>query len=302
MRMTKSYRSQADAVAICLTAACGAWAFWPVLRRMAVVWNSEPDYGHGYLVPLAAAAVLWARRARRPAAIADWRGLGFVVIALGMLIAGGMYYLAVLQDAALLLWLAGACWLVGGGALMRWAAPAIGFLAFMLPMPFRLEQLVTLPMQQIATQWSAWLLQCCGLPALAEGNVVLIDDTRLEVAQACSGLRMFMCVVAVAYAYAVLARKPRWMKLTLFAFVAPVAMAANTLRITATAIAWQYVAATESRELLHDVAGWLMIPLAVALLHSVLWYLDRVTVPVEVMDATQLLRRGHAASTWKHAT
>ncbi|HJT33787.1 MAG TPA: exosortase/archaeosortase family protein [Pirellulales bacterium] len=302
MNLPDLRKIRADAVALALVVACGAWSFWPVLRRLVVVWESEPDYGHGYLVPLVAAAILWLRRARRPAATADWRGLVFVVSALALLIAGGTFYLAVLQDVALLLWVAGACWLIGGRALVRWASPAIGFLAFMLPMPFRLEQLVTLPMQHVATQWSAWLLQCWGLPALAEGNVLLIDETRLEVAQACSGLRMFMCVVAVAYVYAVLARKPRWLKITLFAFVAPVAMVANTLRISATAIAWQYVISNGGREWIHDVAGWLMIPLAVALLHLILWYFDRVSVPVEVLDATQLLRRGRGPAPLKHAT
>lgn len=280
---------------------CAIWCFLPTLQRMAVVWQSEPDYEHGFLVPFIAAAMLWVRRATRPAAATDWRALPVGAAALALWIAGEMFYLRVFEGFGFLLWLAAACWLVGGGAALRWAAPALGFLVFMVPAPYRVEQLVTLPMQRIATVWSCWLLQCCGLPALAEGNLVIVDDMRLEVAQACSGLRLFMCVLALAYLYAVFSSGARWLKLALFLSAAPVALAANALRLTATAVAWKCISGPHGRELVHEVAGWLMIPVAAALLHAVLWYLRRMTVAVEVVDATRLLRHGNGLDRFKHA-
>ncbi len=283
-----------------LVAACAVWCFTPTLRRMAAVWQSEPDYEHGFLVPFIAAAMLWIGRTTRPAAASDWRALPLAVAALALWIVGGMFYLRALEDLGFLLWLAGVCWLLGGSAWLRWAAPALGFLVFMVPAPYRLEQLATIPMQRVATVWSCWLLQCCGLPALAEGNLVIVDELRLEVAQACSGLRLFMCVLALAYLYAVFAKGPRWIKLTLFLSAAPVALAANALRLTATALAWKCVASAQGRELVHDAAGWLMIPLAAVLLHAALWYLRRITVAVEVVDAPRLLRHSDGQHRLKH--
>jgi exosortase/archaeosortase family protein len=95
----------------------------------------------------------------------------------------------------------------------------------------------------------------------------------------------------LAYLYAALLPRPRWMKLALIASVAPVAMAANALRLTVTAMVWKQVASVQGRDLLHETAGWLMVPLAAALLYAVVRYLDRTTVPVEVVEPTQLLRR-----------
>ncbi len=285
-----------------LLAGCAVWCFATTLARMIAVWRSEPDYEHGFLVPFIALAMLWARRAKRPAAARDWRALPVAIAALVLWLAGGMFYLRVLEEVGFLLWIAAACGLLAGGAVLRWAAPALGFLIFMVPAPYRVEQLLTLPLQRIATVWSCWLLQCCGLPALAEGNLVIVDDLRLEVAQACSGLRLFMCVLALAYLYAVFSTGPRWMKWTLFLCAAPVALAANTLRLTATALAWKCVSSEHGRELLHDAAGWLMIPLAAALLLAVLWYLRRITIAVEVVDATRLLRHAAHANSFAYAS
>lgn len=271
-------------------AAAGAWIFAPVLGRMVRVWASEPDYGHAFLVPLVAAGMVWARRNRRPAAVGDWRGLAIVVVGLVVWSTGERFYFAALGDAGFLLWLVGACWLLFGPGVLRWAAPALGFLVLMVPMPYRLEQSLTLPLQHTATAWSCWLLQCCGRPALVEGNILLVDDVRLEVAQACSGLRLFTCVAALAYLYAALLPRPRWKKVALAASVAPVAVAANALRLTATALVWKQVAGDHAREMLHETAGWLMVPLAAALLYAVMRYLDCITVPVEVVEPTQLLR------------
>lgn len=274
---------------------CACWCFASTLARMIATWQNEPDYEHGFFVPLVSLAILCARRATRPTATCDWRAAPVAIAALALWMAGEMFYLRVLEDLGLLVWLAAACWLLAGGAALRWVAPALGFLIFMVPAPYRVEQLLTIPLQRIATVWSCWLLQCCGLPALAEGNLVVVDDLRLEVAQACSGLRLFMCVLALAYLYAVFSTGPRWMKWTLFLCAAPVALAANALRLAATAVAWKCVAGEQGRELVHDAAGWLMIPLAAALLHAALWYLRRITVAVETVDATRLLRHGAGA-------
>ena len=86
--------------------------------------------------------------------------------------------------------------------------PAIVFLVFMVPLPYRVEGLFRQPLQRLATEASCWSLQSLGLPALAEGNVIAIGDVRLEVAQACSGLRIFVSIIALAAAYAIVAPRP----------------------------------------------------------------------------------------------
>lgn len=284
-------------LAVAALIALGVWAFWPVISRMAEVWENDPDYGHGYLVPVVALGLAWWRRGWRPSQMqTDGRGLAVVGCAMAMLIVGGRFYLPFLQDFSLLVWVVGLAMALGGRAALRWLAPAIGFLVFMVPLPYRLEQLATLPLQQVATRWSCWLLECLGQPALAEGNVVLVNDVRLEVAQACSGLRLFVCVVALAYLHAVVSHRAWWTKLAAFGLIVPVALLANTLRIAATGLAWQHLADAHSREIAHEAAGWLMLPLAAALIELAIWYLGRLVVPVEAVDGTRLLWRPSAVS------
>src|SRR5487761_1587484 len=201
-------------IAASLLAVLFFWSYWPVLADLWQTWGREADYSHGYLVGPVAIFILWMRRGSCPTA-KGWLSLGGLAL-LGMgaavRLAGALWYVKALQGWSVLFWLAGTCWLLGGFAMLRFCAPAIGFLAFMIPLPFRAEGVLSLPLQRIATHLSCWLLQCLNQPAISEGNIVLINDTRLMVAEACSGLRIFMSILALAYAYCMLIDRPWWTK------------------------------------------------------------------------------------------
>jgi exosortase len=135
------------------------------------------------------------------------------------------------------------------------------------------------------------MLVCCGQPAVAEGNVIYVNDFPLEVARACSGLRMFMSIAALAFAYIVLTRGNRIVKIALALFAAPIAVVANSLRIAATGLAYAHWTGEEAQHFSHDVAGWAMIPLAAGLMGLVLLYLRFVFVEIQHASPVELLRR-----------
>ena len=91
----------------------------------------------------------------------------------------------------------------------------------MVPLPFRLEHALSRPLQHAATRISCWILQCLGQPALSEGNIIFLGDQRLEVAQACSGLRIFVGIVALAFVFVVLVRRTWWEKTLLVVCIVP---------------------------------------------------------------------------------
>ena len=97
-----------------------------------------------------------------------------------------------------------------GGPYLRWALPTILFLFFMVPLPFQVERLMSVPLKYMATSMSSFCLQCLGQPALAEGTTILLGNHELQVEQSCSGLRMFLGAVALAFAYLILTRRERW--------------------------------------------------------------------------------------------
>ncbi len=260
------------------------WSYAPTLANMAERWWSDPQYSHGFLVPVFAAAVLWSRRALWAQAHWEpsWLGLPVLLIGLGLRHVAATTDVEPLDAFSLLPTLVGLVLLAGGTSQLRWAWPAIAFLGFMLPLPFVVEAGLAQPLRRLATVVSTYVLQTLGCPAFAEGNVILIEDNRLGVAEACSGLGMLLTFFALATAFALVVRRPLADRLALVAGAVPVAVAANVARIAATGLAYyawgQHSAA--ARAIFHDLAGWLMMPLAFGLLWLELWLLGRLFVPV----------------------
>jgi exosortase len=271
----------------------GLAAYWPTLVEMVRVWWDEPDYSHGFLVVPAAAWLAWARRGRYPG-LGDpaWMlGLTLLGLSWGMRYAAARFYMDFLDAYSLAVWAAGLVALVGGGALFRWALPSLGLLWFMVPLPYGVATALSGPLQRVATKLACLSLQTLGQPAIAEGNVILLGEHQLEVAQACSGLRLFVCVVFLAYLYVALVRRAWWEKLVLVLAIAPIAIVANVGRIAVTGLLYRATDSARLHQLIHDLAGFLIeIPLAAALFGLVLWYLDKAVQEVEVLDVSALVR------------
>lgn len=256
------------------------WAYWPVFRAMADRWISDPQYSHGYLVPLFSVALLVLRRDKAPglAARADWRGLVVLVAAAAAYVAAGYLYIDWLAAASMIVAAAGLFLLAGGVAALRWAGPAVAFLVFMVPLPFRVETALSGPLRQLATAASTFTLQTMGLPAFAEGNVIVLSRGRIGVAEACSGLSMLLVFVALAVAVVLLVRRPALDKAVILLAAVPVAVIANVARIVVTGLAQEWGSPELAERLFHDWAGWLMMPFALGLLWLVLRALDRALV------------------------
>lgn len=271
------------------------WSYWAVLGNLVSAWETVPDYSHGYFVIPVAGYLLWSRRTRMPGRAAGfaWGGLLVLVFSVAVRIAGSLCYIDAIEGWSLPLWVAGAIWMLGGRPMLWWAAPAVVFLGFMIPLPFRAETLLSGPLQGVASRLSCWFLQTLGQPAIREGNIVLLGDVRLNVVDACSGLRIFISICALAFVYDALTNKPWWTRWALVAAIAPVAIAANALRITFTGLLHLMVSGEAAHRFSHDFAGWLMLPVAGVLMAVWLWYISRLIVERQTVTAADLLH-GHA--------
>lgn len=271
----------------------GLFAYWPTLVEMVRVWWDEPDYSHGFLVVPAAVWLAWVRRGRYPGLHDPAWTLGLTLLGLSwvMRYAAARFYMDFLDAYSLAVWVAGGVALLGGWPVFRWALPSLGLLWFMVPLPYGVATALSGPLQRVATKLACLSLQTIGQPAIAEGNVILLGEHHLEVAQACSGLRLFVCVVFLAYLYVALVQRAWWQKLALVLAIAPIAIVANVGRIAVTGLLYQWTDSTRLHQLIHDLAGFLIeIPLAAALFGLVLWYLDKVVQEVEVLDVSALVR------------
>lgn len=271
-------------VALLVLIACTVWATWTVLAEMSRRWSSDPTYSHGYLVPLAALLILWARRDRMPAAVATpcWWGLGLVALGVAMQSLGAFYYVRWLSGAAMLAYLAGAAAMIGGRPGLRWAAPAIGFLVFMIPLPHRFDVLMHQPLRRVSSMASGCALEMLGIPAIVEGNVIHLDGVELGVVDACSGLKMFILFVGLSTAIALLARhRTLGERVLIVLSAAPIAILCNVIRITLTGVMHEVASPELANLVFHDLAGWLMMPMALGLLWIELWLLSILFVEAE---------------------
>ena len=279
-----------------ILAAAFFWAYWPTLAGLVDSWNREPDYSHGFFVPLLAIWFLWARRDLFPGmdrgALDVVFGLGLIAASVAVRALGAHFYLDALDGWSILPWVGGAVLLLAGRKVFWWSLPSIAFLWFMVPLPYRVERWLSLPLQGMATKLSCWVLQALGQPALSEAHVIILGDNRLEVEQACSGLRIFMGITALAFAYVILMRRSWWEKSLLLCSTVPIALIANAARIVATGLLYQYTSGEAAKKFSHDAAGWVMIVFAAGLFGLVLWYLSRLVEEVEVVDVGDVIRRG----------
>src|SRR5205814_795409 len=133
--------------------------------EMADRWSHDPQYSHGYLVPAFSLYLLWRQRRQLRAlpGRASWWGAALVALGTGVRLAGTYVFLPWLDAVSLLPSLAGLCLLAGGWPALRCCWPAVAFLAFMLPLPYRFQTALAQPLQRVATLASVYLLETLGL-------------------------------------------------------------------------------------------------------------------------------------------
>ncbi len=252
------------------------WAYLPTLQQLIHLWFHEPQYSHGILVPFFAAYLFWQRRSQasmgKPASPIGWLGYPLLFLGLAGHLLGGLTDFVSLDALSLLFCLAGIVFLIGGKPLWQQAWPALCFLVFMIPLPYRVEIMMGQDLQRIATWGSTFALQTLGQPAVAEGNIILIRDVKLGVAEACSGLRMLMTFAAFSVAAVFLVQRSWLEKLLILLSSVPIAMLTNILRIVSTGLAYIYLGnESHAVHFLHDLYGWLMMPIGLGLLMLELW-------------------------------
>lgn len=272
------------------------WSYAGTFGELMSTWSREPDYSHGYLVIPLAVYLLYLRWDRRPAIgpSVSWWGLGLIAASIPVRLWGVRLITDSADGYSLVMWLCGAVWLLAGWAWFRWAFPCLLFVLFMVPLPYRLETLLSGPLQNVAAKLSATALQMLGQPAFARDTTIQLGEQILEVERECSGLRIFVSIFALAAAYLIAGRRELWENTLLLCSILPVALLANSARIVLSGLLFQYVSSSAAKRFSHDFAGWLMIAFAALLFGFVLWYLRRLVREQRSVTLTDVLRHANS--------
>jgi exosortase len=258
------------------------FGYWNSLKEAAAYWEG-PQYSHGWLIPLFTVVLLWMRQQplTEVPPIQRWYGVGILAVSLLLRIGCAWYGLDIPDMVTFVPAVLGVIWIIGGWPMFRWAGPAAAFLIFMFPLPWSVEQALLTPLQTLATRVSTYVLQTLGFGAYYEGNRIQIEEVQLGVVDACSGLRMTTIFLALSVAIVLIADRPWWENLVIVLSAVPIALTVNVIRITVTGILHVVASAELANMVFHDLAGWLMVPLALILLWIEVSILSNLFVEVE---------------------
>lgn len=243
-------------------------AYGQVLAKLVTDWWQIPDFSHGFLVPPFAAYVLWRKRARLLAVeiAPSWSGVALVFLGLIVLFLGIYGSDLFLSRISLVMVLAGLALGFGGGKMLGEMRFALFVLLLAIPIPSILYTQITFPLQILASRLASDLLPIFGVPVLREGNVIQIPAMSLEVAEACSGIRSLMSLFTLAIFYGYFMERSTVRRIVLAVASAPIAIAANAVRLLGTGLSVQYWDPEKAMGFFHEFSGWVMFLVSLACL------------------------------------
>jgi exosortase len=245
------------------------WMYGLTLAHLAAQWWKDPNFSHGFFVPLFSAFVLWQERSRLTAMSLrpSWWGLLFLAAGLSVLIVGQMGAELFLSRLSLLIVLAGLIVLFLGWSFFRAVLFPWAFLFLMIPIPAIIFNQITFPLQLLASKVASTSLPWMGVPVLREGNVIVLPAMALEVAEACSGIRSLMSLMTLAIIYGYLMERRVSVRVLLALASIPIAVAANSFRIVGTGLLVQYWDPEKAQGFFHEFSGWLIFVISLVMLY-----------------------------------
>ncbi len=242
-----------------------------IVPEMAVQWYQDDNYSHGFLVPLIAGYFLYQRFGELKTAPVQPANMGLVVIiiALVQLIIGSLASEYFTLRSSLVVLLAGITLYFFGTQAFKTARFPILYLLFMVPLPYIVYDALTFPLKLFVTRLSVGIMKFMGLVVIREGNIIMFPSITLEVADACSGIRSLMSLLAISTAYAFLMQASSIKRWIVIVSALPLALFTNTLRVVVTGILSNYAGAAAAKGFFHEFAGMAVFALAIGLLLAI---------------------------------
>ncbi|MBN1972644.1 MAG: exosortase/archaeosortase family protein [Sedimentisphaerales bacterium] len=263
-------------------AAVTAWAYWPILIDLFKEWQRDDDYSAGQLVPITALFLVWRERKKISECTFSpyWPGVILLFVSQAARTYGLLFMFESAERYSLVLMTAGLVLTVAGKDVFKKVFWILLFLFLMVPLPGQIHNLISGPLQTLATTGSVFLLEAFGANISREGNVVTLNQhTTMAVEEACSGLRMLTAFVIVAAFIAYIIKRSRTQKIIIVLSSIPVGVICNIVRLCITAVLFVLVSTEVGEKFFHDFAGIVMMPIAVLLIFGELWIMKILSIP-----------------------
>jgi exosortase len=245
--------------------------------KLASDWWNDPNYSHGFLVPVAFFWMVWQKReelGNAPRVPQTW-GLGVVVLGLLQLIAGTWGAENFVAHSSMLVVLTGMTLFLFGVPVMRLILFPVAWLVFMIPLPSIIFYSVTFPLQLIASRLAGGILDLLRVPNVIEGNVINLANFTAGVVEACSGIRSLISLLAFAVLAGHFLMMKTWARWVLAISAIPIALGVNAMRVAITGLLGNYLGSEWAEGFFHTFSGWLLFVGALAAMFGVAQLLRR---------------------------
>jgi len=253
--------------------------YYPVLFKLVHDWDVDPNYSHGFFIPLMCGYMIWSKRKLLSGLQFEPNNWGLVLLVVGLIQLflswiGSEYFL---QGTSMILVLWGLILYLGGSAFLKCLFVPIGYLIFMIPLPAIIWNRFAFPLSLMASKIAAQLMDALGITVLREGNILILPNITLQVAEACSGLRSLITMLALSAFLAYLVSLDKWAKWGLFLAAVPIALVCNIIRLTGTGVLARHFGAPVAQGFIHEFSGWLVFMLGLTMLVSLNQFLQRIS-------------------------
>jgi exosortase len=279
-----------------------AFAYATVMVKLFRDWWNDENYSHGLLIPFIIGYIIWSQREKlarirlEPSVILGGAAIVLALFALWAGAAGAELYM---QRLSLVLLLAGIAVYFWGWSLFRLLLVPLSLLFLAMPIPTIVFNKIAFPLQLFASRCAVWSMSMLGIPVLRQGNIIELkplnsfETRKLEVVEACSGIRSLMTLLTLAVVFAYFTHTPAggppqsgkrfgwlksywfWRAAIIVVSAVPIAIFTNALRVSGTGVLAHYYGTTVADGFFHSFSGWAIYIVAFILLFGIGIILDR---------------------------
>jgi len=245
---------------VCLSVVVAVIAFSGPLFELIVRWRRQEEYSYGFLIPVIVAWLLWSRRHALLESVGrpSWIGFGLILVAGGMRIVGELSALFILSQVGFILVLFGIALGFGGRSLLWVVFVPILFLAFAIPLPYLIDASLSWRLQIVSSQLGVFFIRLFQIPVFLQGNVIDLGVYKLQVVEACSGLRYLYPLLSLSFLAAYLFQAQLWQRAIIFLSAIPITIFMNSFRIGLVGILVDHWGPQDADGLLHFFEGWVI--------------------------------------------
>ena len=224
-------------------------------------WIRDSNYNHGFLIPPISAYLIWTKRRSLAEAKRSPSVLGLIGIlaSAALLVLGTAGAEVFTQRVSFALFLPSAILFLFGWRHLRITLFPLSLLLLAIPLPYVIYYGLTAPMQAFAAKCAIFGLHLVGVPVAAEGNIIHLSNTSLEVAEACSGIRSLYAFLTLGALVAYSTPAPGWVRAIIFLFTIPLSVAGNAVRVFGTGIAVHLFGPEMAEGTVHEMFGMIVI-------------------------------------------